>query len=486
MHMETDRRFGIVIGINDYDIKPLDYSVADAKEVSLLLEKKCGFNKQDIFIITSDKEKQTKDISGHLDNAIKTISHLLKPGIDSIFFYFAGHGEYHFESSNLVFHDIQMEIKAVFDKIQELEPRYQIYVIDACQSGGKVMTRGAETQSNLIEKYIKKSAGALFMYATTENETAKENSLIKHGLFTHYFLKTVNEEKNYDEDGILTPNRIMDIVSKETSKESRFLQTPVIENRTVGYYPFAFKNPPNIQKEAELPILVETERGGDLDKEYFPNIPFEVRNELFNDLRPEFNKFSPIWINAITFEEYDVTSGKTSNIFDHDTDSKLVDSIVERSEKEKVDSINNVFTIIRNKNKKPVFSSFSMLAAFREEPEYSIYNNINWGGDNIISLTVYCKSKSVYKVSFGVAVVIYQALYGIGLSKTFFHYDYTGYTDNKALGMSTTVTAFKVRPGVTIKILKEISDFFESIEDRVSKLNLTRNQDITSFGNKAK
>ena len=211
--MTIDRRFAIVIGINDYSSKPLEYCVNDALAVSQILEDKCYFNKDDIFTISSDTFKPIKDISGHLDNALKQIAKDLKPQTDSIFFYFAGHGEYHFENSGLQFHDSFVEISDIFNRINDLQPKYQCFVIDACESGGKVLTRGAAEPVDIIEKYISKSSGILFMYAATESESAKELERIKHGLFTYYFLDAINKEDLYDTDGILTPNRIQDYIT---------------------------------------------------------------------------------------------------------------------------------------------------------------------------------------------------------------------------------------------------------------------------------
>ena len=86
--MSIDRRFAIIIGINDYDKNPLKCCVKDALSVADILEKKCRFQNEDIFVIKSDLDNPIRDISGHFYEAIKKITKLLKPSIDSIFFYF--------------------------------------------------------------------------------------------------------------------------------------------------------------------------------------------------------------------------------------------------------------------------------------------------------------------------------------------------------------------------------------------------------------
>jgi len=213
--MTDEKRYAIIIGINDYEISPLNFCVNDAKAVAGILEEKCRFKKENIHLITSDETNSIKDITGHFNNALSTIQKRINRLEDSIFFFFAGHGKYEHENSGLQFQDSFIEISQIFKKLNQLQPKYQCYVVDACESGGKVLTRSQEKE-NLIDKYIAKSTGTLFMYASTENETAKEFSDIKHGLFTYYFLTAINNSEIYDVEGILTPNRIQDFIARET------------------------------------------------------------------------------------------------------------------------------------------------------------------------------------------------------------------------------------------------------------------------------
>lgn len=68
-----DRRFVIVIGINDYEKNPLDFCVNDAESIAQILLDKCIFRKDDIYVILSEEENETKDISGHLDSVLDRI-----------------------------------------------------------------------------------------------------------------------------------------------------------------------------------------------------------------------------------------------------------------------------------------------------------------------------------------------------------------------------------------------------------------------------
>lgn len=487
--MITDRRFAIVLGINDYESKPLDFCVNDATAVAKILEDKCFFEKKDIYLIKSSKNEPIKDISGHFDRAINEISKDIVAQKDSIFFFFAGHGKYQFENSGLQFHDSFIEIGNIFDKINELHPKYQCYVIDACESGGKVLTRGIDND-DLIEKYISKSSGTLFMYAATENESAKEFEKIKHGLFTYYFLSAINNDKIYDDEGILTPNRIQDYIARETSKESNFKQTPVIENRTIGYYPFAFnKHALEKEKSEEVSKPREFIPENPIEKVYFPEVPPKIRNQIFENLKPKVDEIFESIKSQINDVDYIISTGDTLSLFDSAVETSLTDSIVNQSIKEKILAINDLFSSTREEIKpNPLLGAFSMIEALmnKSQPKYRYYNIIKSGYDGIMIHSIDLKSNKIENVSCGVTIIVYQALFGIGLAKSSFYLDYSGYTDSQIKGPFTSIEAFKVHKDTIDNICASISNELEYFVGMTKDWNDKRKRMIQEFDNKSK
>jgi len=468
--MNTERRFGIIIGINDYKVKPLDFCVNDADSIAQTLEEKCRFEKKDIHLITSKEDKTTKDITGNFENALKEIEKEFMPYNDSVFFFFAGHGKYMLEKSTLQFHDSYMVIEDIFEKINRLFPKYQCYAIDACESGGKVLTRGSSDE-DFLSKYISKSQGILFMYASTESESANEKADLNHGLFTNYFLQAINKEEIYDEDGILTPNRIQDYIARETIKNSDFKQTPVIENRTVGYYPFAFKKKRKLLKKQKSEIIIT---GKNIEKEYFPEVPYEIRQLLFENIKSLFETELEIWIKTVNTDDYEIIFQDNFEAFESDAETKLKDSVVKKSISEKVVSINRIFTSEREivkQNLNPFGGSMSMISALmrKSETEYVYSNYINWNENGILAKSIYLKSKSINKVSIGVSFLIYQAIYGIGLAKTSFYLDYNGYSNDVFKGPFTNISPYKFNEN-------SISNILESIKSEIVTLNGMMNQ----------
>jgi len=498
--MEVERRFGIIIGINDYKVKPLDFCVNDAESVSRILEERCRFNKKDIHLITSKKGNTTKDITGNFENSLKEIEMEFVPHHDSIFFFFAGHGKYLLENSTLQFHDSYMVIADIFQKINALFPKYQCYAIDACESGGKVLTRGSEDE-DFLTKYISKSQGILFMYASTENEKAKEISDLNHGLFTNFFLQAINREEIYDEDGILTPNRIQDYIAKETLKDSGFKQTPVIENRTIGYYPFAFKDKKsgikkvvkkeNIRSKQNNKIIESEEIISkiNIDKEYFPEVPYEIRQLLFENIKPVFELEIKTWLESIDSKEYEIIFEDNFGAFESDEEDKVKDSVVKKSVSEKVVSLNRTFTSEREIIKpNPIFgSSMSMISALmrKSEPEYIYRNYINWNENRILAKSIYLKSKTINKVSVGVSFLIYQAIYGIGLAETSFYLDYNGYSNDNFKGPFTNIKPYKFNEKTTLNIMKNVKGKLANLTGMINQWNEKRVSDIEDFNRRA-
>ena len=404
-------------------------------------------------------------------------------GRDSILFYFAGHGMYQNEKSNLQFHSINIEIKTIFDKINLLNPNYQVYVIDACQSGGKVIMRGTIEES-LIDRFISNSSGILFMFASAENQFASEQSDVKHGLFTNYFLNAINNESIYD-DGILTPSRIQDYISKETQQVTKFDQTPVIELRTKGYYPFAY----NTEKMKEYQRNDEvTEEDNKIEERYFPNIPNDKRSKLFEELEIAIiNLFDAVDFNK---EEYGKEQGDDLTIFNSNIYDVLCKNIVNKSIKESIISVEHIFSAEKELiESDPVLKSFNMLNFLSKkiEPKYHTNYYINFSNPaKIIGQSIFLKSNNIQSVSAGFNFTIYQSLYGVGLVTTSFNLDYDGYTNKTMKNTKSEINSYifneNTKNSIVYDIKKSISDFNIFLQ----MCNDKRKREINDFAKKAK
>jgi uncharacterized caspase-like protein len=498
--MPLDRRFAIVVGINDYSKKPLNYCASDASAVAGMLIKRCGFREQDIYPIISDNQNPIKDITGRFDTALQAIKTEFVEEEDSLFFFFAGHGGYFNDQSMMSFQDSQVSIFSIFERLNQLVPKYQCYVVDACESGGKVLARSLKDKS-IFSDFVASSSGVTLMYAATTSEVASEDSSLGHGVFTNYFLKVLDDEQLYDEDGILTPGRLQEQVSRATIKETQFSQTPVVENRSTGYYPFAFKLehvssllPSARSAEATSDVASEAESLPDdtaatpsaISQVYFPAIPQQIRELSLIELRaqlPELLSQAP----ELNREGYSVTQGTDLSIFSSRIASALTDSIVAKSRSEKVEAIDSLFSTDR-REKKPNFVTTSLLDLMiqQTEPQYSYINNIRWESNSLIAHTVLLQSSSVYQVSCGLVVIVYQSVYGLGLASSTFYLDYTGSSETQLAGPHTTIKAFKIQPDLSAAITTATQSVVTAFAQSVDKWNTARRNDIAAFDRKSR
>lgn len=236
------RRFGLLIGINDYAVNPLDYCVNDVNKIAEALVKNCQFNPNDLRIITSDPGSSNKEILSLFHNALESISKDFNQDEDAVFFFFSGHGV-HEEEATLLFHTQYIKVSQIYTLVQEkLNPKNQIFVFDACHSGEKI--KSAEEDDFMTELYwnklASKSETKTIIAASRFDQKATEKSIFQNGTLTHYFLKAITTAENYNNLGFITPTVIADYVRKEVSLDKDFKQIPYTSSVDVGSYPFAF------------------------------------------------------------------------------------------------------------------------------------------------------------------------------------------------------------------------------------------------------
>lgn len=486
-----DRRFAIVIGINDYDINPLNFCAQDAKEIATILHNNCRFPQENIYSIISESASPIKDISGHLDIALGEISSNFRPNIDSIFFYFAGHGQNLNEKSYMAFHDSSVEIRIVLDKISELKPKIQTYVIDACQSGAKVISRNTSPNESLIDNYLKQSSGILLMFAATELQSAFEEVEKQHGIFTYYFLNAINNKSLYDEDKILTPSRIHEYVARQISRDESLEQTPVIESRIIGYYPFAFIESLELE-EVRKDVSAENDKdqlsklyNKIIEQEYFPEVPFEIRRSFFKFIQPVLQEKFEDFI--LQFEDlgYESSTGINTDIFGYEVSDKVDSDLIYVSKNKEVYGMNGVFNQSREEIKpNPLLGTIGLIGSLMKnnEPSYRDLNYIDYSESNILCYSVNLRSSSIYMVSAGLAIFIYQAVYGIGFAFSSFHYDNKNYKNTNIIGPRTIVKPFKynvnTNDNITFNFEKSCNSFFRDL----CSWNEQRDKEINSFG----
>lgn len=463
-----ENRYAIIIGINDYERSPLNFCVNDADEIKNTLVRKCRFKEENVIKITSDDINSEKDITGRYLEAIRYIRNKFIKGRDSILFYFAGHGACDNSKSVLWFQKSSYPIEEVFANISTLEPKIQTYIIDACQSGSKVLTRGEDDN---LEKYLKSVEGAMFLYACRNTEYAGELSELKHGLLTYKVIEATSKKELYDGDGYLSFNRIVDFVQKETSKASGFKQVPVIENNVAGFYPFAFSSEKleNIKEEISL------NKGIKRNEHDLKDIRISLKLKCKEACDKEFDKMD--------FNEYEeIKIHDLKDLEDIDTND-LKEGIVTYVEDEKLVPLKKlIYSREKEKNHNPLFGGVMQTIALLQNQTIKTKEYIiDFDSKNIESEFRIYKSDNINKVSFSVGYIIYQAKWGIVLLKIAFLLDWDGEKDCEIsditiedIGISLEEDALELVGDITF-------GFEEYINELISKWNQVRKDELDRY-----
>lgn len=465
---EIENRYAIIIGINDYDTKPLRFCVNDAEEIKDALINKCKFNEENVFIITSGEESSEKDITGKYREALREIRNNFNSNKDSILFYFAGHGSCVNSKSVLWFQNSTYPIEEIFSDFSILNPKIQTYVIDACESGSKVLTRNNDDK---LEDYIKSSQGAMFLYACRTNEYASEIPELEHGRLTYNILQAINSNDLYDSDGYLTFNRIVDFVQKETVNQSDFSQTPVIENNVSGFYPFAFNN-----SEAEdKPIVIE--KNDKLDRN------FSELRELRKKIQEKCKEKCKKELDDIKFTEYrNITINDLEEFDDIDT-HELKKAIVNYVNEEEIYSLKNIiYSKEKNNNSNPLFSNvMQTLALLQNQTGDKKEYIINDATDNLEYEFSLYKSTDINTVSFSIGYMIYQAKWGVVILKIAFLLEWDGEKDSDIEDITIDYVATSLEEKSLTVLENNKIELNEFINDLVVKWNEKRKKELNKY-----
>jgi len=239
-----------------------------------------------------------------------------------------------------------------------------------------------------------------------------------------------------------------------------------------------------MSKQEELKNEEETS----ISEQYFPVIPFEIRETIFEELRENLDVLFEKFIEEEKFSNYEITKGSDFNVYDYEVSDKLTDSIVNKSVFEKIISLDSTFSSERERIKpNPVLGAFSMLDAMmnKNRPEYSITNYINWNENRVLGKNLFLKSEKITHVSCGLSIIIYQALYGLGLATSNFYLDFNGFTNNNLRGPFTKVRAYKINSQTKHNIIERIKTELENFPSDLKKWNEQRLKAIDDFDQKS-
>lgn len=511
-------RYAIVIGINDYSVKPLKYCVNDANSINDALIDRCMFKDENIHLIISDDQHPIKEVLGKFKEALGNIATTFKSGEDSFFFFFAGHGFFEQEKSKICLHDSEYSIEDIFNEVSfTLNPSVQLYVIDACESGGKVMTRNGQV-TTILDQYEATANGAMMLFACGIKEGAGEYQELQHGLLSSYFIKAIYDDTLYDSDGILTPTVIQDYVTKATSKDSVFSQIPVIENRIAGVYPLAkinnqqltnsngeespeqrIGNSINEENQYEAEELDQTcdpeSIGSKIKLDFgsrataqdfiFVTVLKKVNDFTLENLEgilSEYTKESNINFKDYVFKEtYNNLNDFHKKIYDIAKNKKIMPiNDIFLKEEIKLKSNNSLSKMLARMSEIKSFqNSFYPATLKPKEYDYIIdYNNEHF--EYVIDIY---KANNINKCSFGMGFFVYQAKWGVVIFFIYFKVDWDGEKDSYIENIRIVPFSYIIDENLETKVSEiNLKDFWD-VTEKINEWNYSRENEVNAFIN---
>lgn len=307
-----EKRFLISIGINDYEIKPLDYCVKDSEDICNCFTLFCNVNK--CFNITSESEKPNANIYESFIKVIKRIETEFIQGNDSIYFYFSGHGAKADKSTSLVFHDRIVELQEIFNLLTALNPKFIFCLIDSCFSGIGIEDEIGKSANEIVfSQHLKLAYGYNIICASAKDSPAKEDENLKNGRLTHLFIDIIKNKVNYS-DGILSLSKIYQLVDTAFKNNPLFRQYPFTQTKGLSTYPLAYENDTtdSLYFSSHYIEDIETydwvEFKNDLSK--YCLLKEDIINE-FTRLTREILRNSKTWSKA-TFLRIEISKGNVS------------------------------------------------------------------------------------------------------------------------------------------------------------------------------
>lgn len=488
-----EERYAILIGIDDYEDRTLDYASSDASSMRDVLVERCAVHESRTYPIISSTANPKRESYAELERVIRTIREEFRPRRDSIIFYFAGHGEQHFGVSNLLFHENQVPLGSIAELLKPLEARFLTCIIDACESGSFEGFRGAQpigaAEPAIAERLIESSQGICVISSCTGDEKARERESLGHGVFTHFLLDVITDDANYDEDGILSIHRIAEKVGKGTITSTKFQQHPVADLRSTGFYPFAFLRAPEITSPSHSTPTVVTQASAPNEavgpakepailEDKFPMVSPEHREQEMNAVKTWFAKERSRLFQSLEDDQYEIDHGEDLEAF-RNIRAAVDEQIVVASRTSKIEAAGEIFS--SRKEEDPLYQLWpnSVINLFmREEQKYSIRFDIDWSKGYVFGSSIAFHSNKANLPSMGFGFIVYQAKYGMGLAIVSYTTTWDGFENTLFKDPFVHIFGYRFDDSFVERITGEIEMQYAGFKKRMENWKKGRDAEI--------
>lgn len=242
----------VLVGVDKYKdsrINPLSFAKSDATALAELLNTKIHTSELNVELLT-DRNATKENVMAAIGDRLPKV---IRQG-DLALFYFACHGSPEYEGSieasrYLIMYEtkydylfssginMDTDLKKMLERVDN--SANVLCILDSCFSGAgggrtfeSAAYKKARTQrkiGKILLKPLNLGAGRLIISACDDNQVARENFSLKHGVFTYYFLQTLSKKRASNTVSVLT---IHDEVTTLVENATKGLQVPIINGRS--------------------------------------------------------------------------------------------------------------------------------------------------------------------------------------------------------------------------------------------------------------
>lgn len=222
--------FAVVIGISTYTAMPaLNYTDDDAYQMYAFLKSPEGGALDDDHIsILIDEAATLQRIKYTMEEVFSRAG-----PEDLIMLYYSGHG---YEDAflpidfngfnNKLFH------KEIINILKKSPAKYKLCIADACYSGGLTAAKGrapSQLTQDLYDRLAEAAPGTALIMSSKSNETSVEAKGLRQGVFSHYLIRGLKGEADYDGDWYIDISELFRFVSRNVQNYTGSKQSPMIE-----------------------------------------------------------------------------------------------------------------------------------------------------------------------------------------------------------------------------------------------------------------
>lgn len=224
------KTWAVIIGIGQYQrLAELKYAGDDARRMyNLLKNQKHASPSRDRIHLLLHEQATLYNIR----TAFHEVMLNARPE-DRVFIYYSGHGlpgalvpsDYE-DGKNMVTHEEIARLLGV------CKAKYKLCIVDACHSGGLRASNQFTTTSYRNFQVNPEKPGVMALLLSSQaKEYSFESDDLRQGVFSHFLLRGLDGEADFDNDSSVSIGELYTFVYREVSQYTHFMQFPVLSGK---------------------------------------------------------------------------------------------------------------------------------------------------------------------------------------------------------------------------------------------------------------